>query len=187
MGRLNKTLIMKRNVLSRIMATLPFLSRTETAIIDVLRFTLNASTREAEVADNRLFIGDCIIPSCVIHCGVVYSVRSIAEKSFWWGSGLTSVTIPDTVTTIGKTAFFNCVNLKSVTFPDNIESIGPYAFNYCESLGNIYYGSSHPIVVDDRVFDSAIYSVATLHVAEAAETKIKETSPWMYFKKITVS
>ena len=47
--------------------------------------------------------------------------------------GLTSVTIPSSVTTIDHRAFFWCVRLTSATIPSSVTSIGSDAFNRCSS------------------------------------------------------
>ena len=52
-------------------------------------------------------------------------------------ASLTSVTIPNTVTSIGNRAFRNCVNLTSVTIPNTVTSIGEYAFYGCKGLTSI--------------------------------------------------
>ena len=52
-------------------------------------------------------------------------------------SGLTSVAIPDSVTSIGSYAFENCTNLTSVTIPDSVTSIGSSAFELCRGLTSV--------------------------------------------------
>ncbi len=56
------------------------------------------------------------------------SVTSIGDGAFSDCSGLTSVTIPDSVTSIGDYAFSSCTGLTSVTIPDSVTSIGDGAF-----------------------------------------------------------
>ena len=50
---------------------------------------------------------------------------------------LTSVTIPDGVTSIGHRAFRDCKGLKSVIIPNGVTSIGDFAFYHCTDLTNI--------------------------------------------------
>ena len=64
------------------------------------------------------------------------TVTRIGERAFWY-SGLTSVTIPDGVTSIGDWAFLACTNLTSVTIPDSVTSIGYEAFNGCNGLTSV--------------------------------------------------
>ena len=64
------------------------------------------------------------------------SVTSIGNEAFY-GCGLTSITIPDSVTSIGEGAFHECTSLTSVTIPDSVTSIGKDAFSDCKSLTTI--------------------------------------------------
>ena len=65
------------------------------------------------------------------------SVTSIRDCAFYGCKSLTSVTIPDSVTSIGWSAFFCCSSLTSITIPDSVTSIGGCAFSDCSSLTSI--------------------------------------------------
>ena len=68
------------------------------------------------------------------------SVELIPAGLFSGCTGLTSVTIPDSVTSIGDYAFSGCTGLKSVTIPNNVTSIGKEAFN-CTGLTEVIYNA----------------------------------------------
>ena len=65
------------------------------------------------------------------------SVISIGDSAFENCTSLTSVTIPDSVTSIGRYTFENCTSLTSVTIPNSVTSIGDYAFYNCTSLTSV--------------------------------------------------
>ena len=65
------------------------------------------------------------------------SVTSIGDYAFYDCDGLTSVTIGNSVTSIGDYAFFDCDGLTKVTIPDSVISIGYSAFSYCRSLTSV--------------------------------------------------
>ena len=63
--------------------------------------------------------------------------KSIEYNTFHGCSGLTSVTIPNSVTSIGQSAFSGCNGLTSVTIPNSVTSIGDYAFSECSGLTSV--------------------------------------------------
>jgi hypothetical protein len=68
------------------------------------------------------------------------SVTSIGESAFYRCSGLTSVTIPNSVKSIGNSAFYNCFGLTSVTIGNSVTSIGERAFQGCSGLTSVVIG-----------------------------------------------
>jgi len=69
-------------------------------------------------------------------------VTSIDKNAFGGCSGLTSVTIGNSVTSISESAFKNCSGLTSVTIPNSVTSIGNSAFDGCRSLISVAIGNS---------------------------------------------
>ena len=65
------------------------------------------------------------------------SVTSIGESAFYDCSGLTSIEIPNSVTSIGESAFYDCSDLTSIEIPNSVTSIGNSAFSNCSSLTSI--------------------------------------------------
>ena len=80
------------------------------------------------------------------------SVTSIGESAFSGCSGLTSVTIPNSVTSIGESAFYSCDGLKSVTIGNSVTSIGESAFYSCDSLTSITIPNS-VTSIGERAFE----------------------------------
>ena len=65
------------------------------------------------------------------------SVTSIGGYAFRDCSSLTSISIPESVTKIGNYAFQNCSSLTSIIIPESVTSIDDYAFSYCFRLTSI--------------------------------------------------
>ena len=70
------------------------------------------------------------------------SVTSIGSSAFSGRSSLTSITIPESVTSIEDAAFEECSSLTSVTIGNSVTSIGSSAFSWCSSLTSITIPSS---------------------------------------------
>ena len=74
-------------------------------------------------------------------------VTSIGEEAFYRCTGLTFVTIPNSVTEIGYSAFRGCTGITSVTIPESVTCINEEAFYGCK-LRNVYVKSATPPILD---------------------------------------
>lgn len=95
-------------------------------------------------ADN-LYINNELVTDLVIPD----EVTQIRESAFYNCGSLDSVTIPDSVTTIDKYAFSNCDNLINVAIGNGVTNIGDNAFNGCDNLINVTVGSGVTSVGND--------------------------------------
>ena len=71
-------------------------------------------------------------------------VAGIGDWAFSFCGGLTSVTIPDSVTRIGDSAFTSCSGLTSVTIPASVISIGTGPFAGCSRLTSLVVDPGNP-------------------------------------------
>ena len=139
-------------------------------------------------ADKRCLIVDGVLNSFAIGCGLTEyaipnSVTEIGSSAFYDCSSLTSVTIPDSVTEIGTWAFNGCSNLTSVTIPDSVTKIRDYAFAFCSSLKSVYLASTTPPTLGIRVFqyyNNGEYKNldCTIYVPSVALDKYKNAENW---------
>ena len=72
------------------------------------------------------------------------SVKSIGTAAFSGCNRLTNVTIPNSVTSIGSAAFWRCFSLTSITIPGNVTTIASSAFDGCSNLTIYCKATSKP-------------------------------------------
>ena len=89
------------------------------------------------------------------------SVISIGVSAFSGCSGLTSITIPNSVTDIKNRAFSYCDGLTSIIIPDGVTSIGSRTFLYCEKLTKIYIPASVTTISASGSSNSPFYGCSS--------------------------
>jgi hypothetical protein len=109
------------------------------------------------------------------------SVTSIGDHAFYNCSSLTSVEIPNSVTSIGSDAFFNCSRLTSVEIGNSVTSIGGSAFYYCENLKNLISYAEVPPVCGSDVFGGVNTQECTLQVPEKSISAYQQADQWDEF------
>ena len=87
-------------------------------------------------------------------------ITSIGDEMFADMTSLRSVTIGSGVTSIGKNAFLGCSSIKSIVIPDSVTSIGKSAFEGCTNLESVTIGSS-VTTIGDWAFNNC--NVTTVH------------------------
>ena len=108
------------------------------------------------------------------------SLKEIGQMTFQNCSSLTSINIPDGVTSIGVDAFRGCSGLTSVTIPNSVTRISGSAFYKCTGLKDIYAKLPNPFEIRESVFSAETYNNAVLHVDDNVES-YRETFAWSKF------
>ncbi|MGN1120066.1 MAG: leucine-rich repeat domain-containing protein, partial [Oscillospiraceae bacterium] len=89
------------------------------------------------------------------------NVATISASSFEGDSALTGInakgkiTLPETLTSLGASAFKNCTEINNVTIPDGVRTLSKSLFESCSKLSTVSYGENITIV-DDKCFYKCI-------------------------------
>ena len=95
-------------------------------IVNNIKYHIKSTTK-CEIISGGNYSGDIVIPEKVTINGKEYVVTSIGNQAFF-ENPVTSVSIPNSVTSIGDEAFRGCTKLTSVNIPNNVTQIGEWAF-----------------------------------------------------------
>ena len=174
-------------------------------VIDVTnKYVSIGSGEESSIADYTS--GKVIVPSTVKgYDGNTYQVKGLSMLAFFYCYEVTSVELPNGITTIGEAAFFECnaltsfiipttvtaiddlafegcYNLTSINIPANITSLGSGAFYGCTKLTSVTVNWTEPLAIDDECFTNA--ANATLNIPKGSYKNYATAENWKNFKTI---
>lgn len=108
------------------------------------------------------------------------SVTTIGRNAFSCCYSLTNIIIPNTVSTIGKRIFSSCTSLTSITIPNSISTIGDGAFSGCSSLESITCLAVTPPELGEYVFWNVPTNIP-LFVPESSIPAYQAANGWNIF------
>ena len=122
---------------------------TDEATSSPVLYTTYNEAKVAAVTGCQAGATDVEVARSITRNGESYIVYRIADGSssssgafYSARSTLTSVTLPDSLISIGEYAFSRCSNLTSITIPANVETIDEHAFSYCSKLATVNFAEN---------------------------------------------
>ena len=119
---------------------------------DLTSITVANNNLNYKSIDGMLFnkAGTSLIacPEGLTSISIPQGVTSIGNYAFAYCNNITNFSIPQGVKSIGDGAFLNCLGLTSISISQGVTSIGDKAFFACDSLTNITFNSATTIIAD---------------------------------------
>ena len=128
----------------------------------------------------------CKYQSCSSLTSITIS-NSVTSLGWWCFSGctsLTSITIPNSVTSLGGGCFQGCSRLTSITIPNSVRSLGYNCFVGCSRLTSIYMLPSTPPSTDLGIFYGT--SLKTVYVVNENAKKVYQAQGYGNYFAIVV-
>ena len=97
--------------------------------------------------------------NCAGSAAIPNTVTSIGFSAFNGSSSLTSITIPNSVTSIGESAFYNTTALTAINIPNSVTSIGLNAFAFSTALETVTFETGSVL---DSIGNNAFFGTTSL-------------------------
>ena len=99
--------------------------------------------------------GVVAIPDSVTNNGTTYAVKTIESKAFYSCTEVTFITMPNHITHIGDLAFAMC-HFATINLPDSLQTIGYSAFHGCNLLTHVTFPDA-TVSIGSQMFSSCIH------------------------------
>ncbi|MBR5698274.1 MAG: C10 family peptidase, partial [Prevotella sp.] len=172
---------------------------SELIVIDGITYQCIPDYRKAIAVRNEEsshdISGDVTILQKVSASGVDCQVVGIGDRAFFDWYYMTSLTIPEGVTSIGNIVFRDCFNLYKVVLPSTVTSFGDYVFSNCQQLSAVCSYIKNPPAISDYTFVTMVWNnetqqydevplPATLYVPIGTKAKYEAIRGWTMFAGI---
>lgn len=134
--------------------------------------------------------GDVQIPANVNYEGKSYDVTVIGTNAFADNTGLTGISVPNTVTTVSDGAFSGCTALNKVELGEVVSYIAMSAFTGCTSISEVHSmnseapGSQPMGRSVNTLFEPSVYENATLYIPVGSKASYMASPLWNGFKTV---
>ena len=139
---------MKKHFVLLVMMLLPMVASAGDVVeVDGIYYNLIEKSKEAEVTVHPQgnYTMSVNIPAYFSYGGETYRVYAIGNDAFANCRNLFSVTIPNTVTSIGRKAFSWC-GINSIDIPNSVTTIGEWAFERCANMESVTIPNSVTVI-----------------------------------------
>ena len=127
-------------------------------MVDGVYYNITPTIRTAIVTNGKgnihngsdIYTGTIKIPETIVSNGNTYKVVGIGKEAFFC-SKISSIILPNSISSIGDRAFYGCTDLKTMDIPANVTSIGIYAFCDCANIRDLFI-PQNVIYIGDGAF-----------------------------------
>lgn len=141
---------------------------------------------ESGLANGDEYSGEIVVPDFITYNDQRYAVTGVAWYAFRDQTGVTSITLPNTIRTIGSTAFKG-TSITSMVLPENVETLDNYIFMGCNKMTELT--SLNPVApkAEANTFTQTFTSNVKLYVPANKVDVYKNAPYWKDFSSIEVS
>lgn len=150
----------------------------EIELIDNTLINGRVQDENYDIISNAMFCDELNswVGACLTSVTIPDSVTTIGDYAFEECSGLTDVNVGSGVTSIGDGVFGYCTDLTSIVIPDSVTSIGCHAFSHCSSLTSITIPDSVTTIGEGAFSDCT--GLTEVHIGSGVTT----IGEWAFYK-----